>query len=189
MTRICFVAFLIAPLACWAHMTGQPHSIASGLLHPVTGIDHLLALLAVGWIAFRPQAPREGIQLTIAVLGSMLAGAALGMTGLSSHMIEYVLCISLILSGVMIVTPAKRPYTALLLGVAGLCHGFAHGCESPAGASGALFLAGMVASSSVLLLAGLHAHRRIEESGVRFDVRLAISTCLVLTGAVLMGRL
>lgn len=189
MTRICFVALLAAPLACWAHTTGHPHSIASGLLHPLTGIDHLLALLAVGWIVHRPQDLREGRGLSLLFLGCMSAGAALGMTGLPSPMIEYVICISLILSGVMVVTPAKRPYAALLLGVAGLGHGMAHGAEFPVGTGHLQFLAGMVASSSLLLTAGRLAHRRIEEGGARFNVRLAISTCLVVVGALLMGRM
>jgi len=189
MTRLFSVLFLFAPIAGFAHMTGQPHhTIASGLFHPLTGIDHLLALLAVGWIAHRPQAAWQGTVLFCLFLGSMFAGAVNGIGGSPSLIAEYVICISLILSGVTIAAPTQGKYAALLLIVAGLAHGFAHGSECPAGSGSVPFLAGMVAGSALLLTLGRLAHRRIEAGGAQVTVRLAISCCLTMAGALLLSR-
>jgi len=189
MGRMLFVAFLAAPLSCWAHMTGSPHSIASGLLHPLTGIDHLFALLAVGWMAHTQQRLAGRLALAALFLTSMLAGAGLGIAGFSSPIVEYAICISLIVTGAIVVLPIQREYAGILVVVAGLCHGMAHGSECPASANSAIFLAGMVASSALLLATGILAHHGIKHSRAEFAVRLAISTCLVVAGTCLLGQM
>lgn len=189
MTRIITMAFLIAPIAGFAHMTGGPHGVSDGLLHPLTGIDHLLALLAVGWIAHRPAQARLRAFLPVLFLASMLAGAGLGLTGHSFPILESILSLSLISLGLSVILTVPPYATALLLAGAGICHGFAHGAECPSGASSALFLAGMAASSATLLLAGKLGHRVLEGSRSLATVRLAISTCLVMAGALLLSRI
>ena len=104
----------IALLACsefaLAHSGHGPHhgGLASGLLHPLVGLDHLLALLAIGfWSAWQASPMKRGIA-PLAMLG-LVAGTLIGLAGLSLTGIEVGIALSVVLAGVLIAGLARLP--------------------------------------------------------------------------------
>jgi urease accessory protein len=151
---------LAASLPALAHPGHTEMGFADGLLHPLTGADHLLALLAAGIWSMRQQ-HAEGLQLRprpyplmlpavfVAMMG---AGAAAGMAGLHVPGLESGIALSVLLTGVLVAAAVKLPAWAgaTLLGCFALLHGNAHGLELPHAASAA----GYLGMSALLLGAG-----------------------------------
>jgi len=135
-----------------AHPGHASDTLAAGLMHPLTGLDHLLAMLAVGVAA----AQRGGKALWLwpaAFLASMIGGYGLGVALPGSPLFEPGVLASVIVLGALVAVQARVPLAAgaALIAASGLSHGYVHGAESPAGA-GLAFPLGFV-----LATAGLHA--------------------------------
>lgn len=151
-------ALVASPAA--AH-TGLSLSAVSGLLHPLTGIDHLLALLGVGVLAAQRPA-QTGWLLPAAFVGTLAAGSLAGFAGLTTAAAEPGILVSLLVFGLLIAAGNKMG-VPLVLGVTtlfGLTHGVAHGTEA-AGAT-ALYLAAFLASCSALSSFGYILGRKLE---------------------------
>jgi urease accessory protein len=140
-----------------AHPGHGPATLLSGLAHPFTGADHVLAMVAVGlWAALR-----GGKALWVwplAFLTAMLAGFALGQGGLHSALVEPAILASVIILGVLIAADARVPTLVgvAIIGLFGMAHGVAHGAEAPAGA-GPGFPFGFAVSTAILHLIGVGA--------------------------------
>ncbi len=151
-------ALIAAP--AWAHTGGGLHdhglSLMSGVTHPLFGIDHLLAMLAVGvWAA---QHKRSAVWLLPVVFPlMMLAGALLGMNGLHLPGIEAGIAGSVAVLGLLIAFAIRLPVWAgaAVVTVFALAHGYAHGMELPQGASPWAYGAGFMAATFALHLAGM----------------------------------
>lgn len=131
-------------------------SFLAGALHPLTGIDHLLAMLAVGlWAAQLRQ--RAALMLPALFPVAMVAGAALAFAGVALPAVEPVIALSVIVLGAAIVAGLQLPLAAggAMIALFAVAHGFAHGAELPAGANVAGYAAGFVGSTICLHLAGL----------------------------------
>jgi urease accessory protein len=127
------------------------HGFLTGFLHPITGPDHLAAMLAVGvWSAMTTRrlwlAP-----VSFALL--LLAGALLAHAGVAFPAIEPMIAASMLVVGLLLATQVKLPDAAgaVLVGAFALFHGAAHGQELAAGAA----LVGMVLGTAVLHAAGI----------------------------------
>ncbi|MBO4120042.1 HupE/UreJ family protein [Cupriavidus gilardii] len=143
-------------------------SLASGLLHPLTGADHLLAMVAVGvWSALAVGAGGGGgvgvLRVPLAFVALMLVGAVLGLAGLALPAVEPMIAASLLVVGLLVALRARMPAGAAMALVGGfaLFHGYAHGAELPASA-GALpavlaYVGGFAAATVALHLAGIAA--------------------------------
>lgn len=141
-------------------------SLASGLLHPLTGADHLLAMVAVGvWSAVAVSAGGGAgvLRVPLAFVALMLVGAALGLAGIALPAVEPMIAASLLVVGLLVVLRAPLPAGAAMALVGGfaLFHGHAHGAELPATA-GALpavlaYVGGFGAATMALHLAGIAA--------------------------------
>ena len=144
---------LIAGLAATpalAHPGHDAASLSAGLEHPLSGLDHLLAMLAVGlWASLRGGQAQWAWPASFLV--SMIAGYGLGqvMPGVG---VEPVILASVIVLGGLIAADARMPalLAAALIGCFGLAHGYAHGMEAPGAGLG--FPLGFL-----LATAGLHA--------------------------------
>ena len=102
----------------------------SGLLHPMMGLDHLLAMAAIGFWSMRQSAGMKR-SAPLFVVGGMVGGAAIAWAGVSLAGIETGIAMSVLLAGVLIATMAKLP-TAIggsLVALFMLTHGYAHGAE------------------------------------------------------------
>ncbi len=147
-------ALLTSATAAQAHPGhGLAGGLAGGFVHPFTGLDHLLALLAVGlWAA--QQGGRAAWGLPAAFLATMAAGFALALAGVSLPAVEPVAAASVLVLGLAVGSAVRAPLAgALLVGAFGLWHGYAHGGELAAGAAGPA-LAGMLAASATVQALG-----------------------------------
>lgn len=136
------------------------HSLAEGLTHPLTGADHLLAMVAVGLIAARG-AGRVPLAVPAGFVAAMAAGAALGMAGLGVGFAETGIALSLLVLGALATLSRPLPVTltAAIAALSGLAHGLAHGAEAPADGASLGYLAGMLATTAILHAAGFTAGR------------------------------
>ncbi|WP_338760713.1 HupE/UreJ family protein [Massilia sp. METH4] len=151
---------LAASVPALAHPGHAELGFAEGVLHPLTGIDHLLALLAAGIWSVRQQraeglnlrARRQSLALPAVFLAMMGAGAAAGMAGLHIPGLESGIALTVMLTGALVAAAVKLPaWTgAALLGSFAVLHGNAHGLELPHAASAA----GYLGMSALLLGAG-----------------------------------
>jgi urease accessory protein len=143
--------------------------MVSDLLHPFTGLDHLLLALSIGWLAFTAGARRGGV-LAASFLGSLSLGMVGGRFGLGLPMPEQGIALSVVVAGLVLAYVARRlPYSALLLAVlAGLWHGNAHGAEMPGAASFIGYAAALLAGTASMVLAatGLAALFSYKEESV-----------------------
>lgn len=141
------------------HEGGHAATFVSGLAHPVSGLDHLLAMVAVGlWSAValpqrRWQAP--AVFVAAMALGALLAhlGAALPL----GEALEVMIAASVVLLGVLLVSgTALRAGLGLgLVGASALLHGTAHGLEMAAGASFLAYGAGFALATAALHCGGM----------------------------------
>ena len=146
----------IAP-AARAHVeSGGAGSLLSGLLHPVTGLDHVVAMVAVGLWGAVLGAPALWI-LPLAFPMVMAFGGLLGMLGLSLPGVEIGIAVSGMVLGLLVLLDRRLPLipAAALVAVFALFHGYAHGRELPDGADALLFSLAFVASTGLLHLLGI----------------------------------
>ncbi len=129
---------------------------SGGLAHPFTGMDHMLAMIAVGlWAA--QLGGRARWLVPVSFVGVMALGAALGHAGLNFSGIEQMIAASVLVLGLLIAKSVKLPMAAsvALVGVFALFHGLAHGAEMPATAGGLSYGAGFIAATALLHFVGL----------------------------------
>ncbi len=129
----------------------------SGLLHPMMGLDHLLAMGAIGFWSIRQNTTMKRGTPLFAV-GGMIAGAGLAWAGISlaGVGVETGIAMSVLLVGVLIATLAKLP-TAIggtLVALFMVAHGYAHGTEMTQGSSLLLYMAGFVVATLAITFVG-----------------------------------
>lgn len=143
---------LLSPTYVFAHVEqGQAVGFITGLHHPWSGLDHVLAMVAVGlWGA---QLGNPALWLLPVIFPMVMSvGAMMGLLGIPLPGIEIGIAFSGILLGAMVVGEV-RPKTviaALLVGFFAIFHGHAHGTELPAGQSGMLYSMGFVIATGIL---------------------------------------
>ncbi len=134
---------------------GFEWDFAGGFAHPIGGLDHLLAMVAVGvWAAQLGGRARWAVPATF--VGVMVAAAALGMNGIVPGGVEQMIAASLLAFGLMI-TVAKRMPLYAGIGLTALFaafHGFAHGSEIPAASGAWSYGFGFVVATALLHGAG-----------------------------------
>jgi urease accessory protein len=152
-------ALLLAawPLLGWAHTdSGRADGLLAGLLHPVSGLDHVLAMVAVGLWGAQLGAPAIWLlPLTFPLV--MAFGGMLGLMGVPLPGAEVGIALSSLVLGLAIVI-AWRPAlwaAAAMVGFFAIFHGHAHGTELPAGASGLAYSLGFVAATGALHACGI----------------------------------
>jgi urease accessory protein len=156
-TKAAIMAFAaLSPSLGFAHSAGERvHGFQSGLQHPLFGVDHLLAIVAVGAIAVR-SGGRGGVLAPLSFVSAMVAGATFGMAGIGLPYLETGIALSLVTFGAMVGLAKPLPLAAAtaLATLFGLFHGTAHGFEIPESASGIAYAAGFVFGTSALHLVG-----------------------------------
>jgi urease accessory protein len=180
-------ALVLSPAAALAHSTDNPvHNVLHGFEHPLAGLDHILAMLAVGfWAAQLRGRALWAAPLTFIVV--MTGGAALGMAGVSLPFVEQGILLSVIALGVLVAADVRLPLpaTAALVGLFALAHGYAHGAEIPASASGLGYALGFIAATAMLHATGIGVCLFMQRLSASQLVRLAgaaIAICGVCLG-------
>ena len=140
------------PLYAWAHVgSGEAGGFLTGLQHPVSGLDHVVAMIAVGlWGA---QLGNPALWVLPVLFPMMMAGGGmLGLMGIPLPGVEIGIAISAIVLGTMVFAEARLNIQLAMVIVAffAIFHGHAHGTELPAGQSGLLYSMGFVAATGCL---------------------------------------
>lgn len=152
-----FATGMIAAAPASAHSgTGLRGGLLAGALHPVTGLDHLLAMVAVGlWGAFLGR--RLVVALPIVFPLLMVAGAVLGMHAVPLPPVEIGIASSVLVLGLCIAGAWRAPaWLALaIVAVFALFHGYAHGRELPSAADPLGYSAGFVLATGLLHVGGI----------------------------------
>jgi len=129
---------------------------ASGFSHPFGGLDHVVAMVAVGlWGAFLGQPAVWLLPVVFPVV--MAIGGVLGVAGVPIPFVEFGIALSAVVLGLM-VAGAQRPplwIAALVVGAFAIFHGHAHGTELPGQANALAYSAGFVMATGLLHLAGI----------------------------------
>jgi urease accessory protein len=169
LTALFAAALAFAPALAQAHPGhGSGVGFTHGFAHPMMGLDHLLAMLAVGlWAA--QLGGRAAWLVPAAFVSVMSAGSALGMSGANLPMVEQGIVASVLILGLLIATAARLPLgaSAALVGVFALFHGLAHGTEMPASASGLAYAAGFAVATALLHAIGWLAAKSARVEWVR----------------------
>ena len=164
-TKTLALALLALPLAALAHTGADAgahhHGLAAGFMHPLTGADHLAAMVAVGlWSALAARrAWPDLLWAPLAFAGMLLAGALMGLAGLQLPAVEPMIAASLLVLGLLVATRVHLPagVAVSVVGLFAVFHGMAHGQELAGEQDAALTLAGMVAATVLLHAAGIAA--------------------------------
>jgi urease accessory protein len=159
---------------------GAPATLASGFVHPLIGLDHLLAMVAVGlWAA--QLGGRALYALPAAFLSVMLLGGLLGMGGLALPAVEIVILGSVLVLGATIAFGRPLPWglASAVVGGFALFHGFAHGAEMPAAASAMAYGAGFLLATAALHGLGIGLGVALERLAARPLLRFAGAAVLV----------
>ncbi|MBC8128031.1 MAG: HupE/UreJ family protein [Gloeobacteraceae cyanobacterium ES-bin-144] len=148
--------FLI-PVTASAHSaTGTVGGFVSGFTHPLTGLDHIVAMVAVGlWGAFLGGRAMWMLPVVFPVVMAM--GGALGIMAVPFPSVETGIALSGVVLGLMVAFAVKPPLwvAAALVGFFAIFHGYAHGAEIPAAANALTFAIGFVISTGLLHLGGI----------------------------------
>lgn len=152
-----WAAVLCLPTVAHAHVgLGHTHGLLAGAGHPLTGLDHLCAMIAVGlWAA---QRGGRSLWLVPATFVSIMGlGAVLGVFGVGMPWVEPGVAASVLVLGILIASAARLPLVASagIVGVFALLHGHAHGTEMAPTESGLLYGIGFVVVTALLHAFGI----------------------------------
>jgi urease accessory protein len=196
--RIPRFSYLVALLA-WALMTipvfahsekGEAIDFWGGFTHPIFGLDHVVAMVAVGlWGAFLG-APAIWLLPVVFPLVMAVAGA-LGVLGVPLSGVETGIALSAIALGAMVALAARPPLwiAAVLVGAFAIFHGYAHGVELPVGADAIAFSMGFVVATGMLHLCGIAFGALSQWPAGRIAVRAAGGVIALIGVAFLTGAI
>ncbi|BAV49358.1 hydrogenase/urease accessory protein [Mesorhizobium loti] len=161
------ILFLAAAMPAYAHVgVGTTSSFTAGFMHPVSGLDHMTVMAAVGlWAALK--GGRAIWAWPAAFVGVMLGGAALGMAHVAVPLVEPGILASVVALGLLVALAVDLPVSAgvAIIGLFALFHGHAHGTEVPENAGGLEYMAGFAVATVLLHAVGIAAGLSL---GMRF---------------------
>ena len=144
------------PTAAFAHTGVGTHDLIHGFMHPIGGVDHVLAMVAVGVFAF-VLGGRALWLVPLSFVAMMALGFVLGANGVTLPYAELATALSSIVIGGVAALGKRMPVVAAMALVGGFAafHGWAHGAEMPADAGAANYALGFVAATALLHAAGI----------------------------------
>jgi urease accessory protein len=145
------------PSLAWAHTEqGRAEGFLAGLHHPVSGLDHVVAMVSVGLWGAQLGAPAVWL-LPVTFPMVMAFGGMLGLMGVPLPGVEVAIALSGIALGLAVLAEWRPPLwaAAVIVGFFAIFHGHAHGSELPPGASGLLYSIGFVVATGTLHAVGI----------------------------------
>lgn len=155
--RTLAIAAALLPTAAFAHTgVGETSGFMHGFEHPVSGLDHILAMVLVGIFAF--QLGRRALWLVpVTFVLAMAGGGALGIARIDVPFVEIGIALSVVVFGLIVALGVKAP-VAIAMAVVGLFaifHGHAHGAEMPEDTGGFAYAAGFMIATALLHIVGI----------------------------------
>lgn len=154
-----FLIGALFPGLASAHVNaGETAGFLHGFLHPIGGLDHILAMVGVGlWAA--QLGGRALWSVPLAFVVAMAIGGILGILGTPIPFVEPAIIASDFILGILVVMATRFPLwaSASLVGFLAIFHGFAHGAEMPADTSGLIYSIGFMLATLGLHLSGIGA--------------------------------
>ena len=151
------LALCLTPTVAFAHVgAGSTSGFVHGFMHPLSGLDHQLAMILVGMFAYQ-LGGRALWLVPLTFVGVMALGGFLGVMGVEAPFVEIGIALSVVVLGAIVAFGVKAP-VAIAMGLVGLFaifHGHAHGSEMPLDASGVEFGLGFMMATSVLHAIGI----------------------------------
>lgn len=151
------LALVLSPVAAFGHQeAGQAAGLLAGLSHPVSGLDHVLAMIAVGlWGAVL--GPPAIWVLPVAFPMVMAFGGLMGLLGFPLPGVEIGIAVSAVVLGALVLAEVRPPLwlAALIVAFFAIFHGHAHGRELPQGTSALLYSLGFVVATGLLHAFGI----------------------------------
>ena len=177
------------PALAWAHTEqGRAAGVLAGLHHPVSGLDHVLAMVSVGLWGAQLGAPAVWL-LPVTFPMVMAFGGMLGLMGVSLPGVEVGIALSGVLLGLAVLVEWRPPpwMAGVMVGFFAIFNGHAHGTELPAGASGLLYSIGFVMATGTLHAVGIGIGTIHRWGWGRVVLRVA-GGLVALAGAVFLWR-
>ena len=150
--RLLFAAVLLLPSTVFAHVgSGNTGGFLTGMQHPISGLDHVLAMIAVGLWGAQLGAPALWL-LPVAFPMMMAFGGMFGLLGLPLPGVEVGIAVSAIVLGIMVCLEMRPAlwFSLAIVAFFAIFHGHAHGTELPQGQSGILYSMGFVMATGCL---------------------------------------
>ncbi|TIR02187.1 HupE/UreJ family protein, partial [Mesorhizobium sp.] len=188
-TALAAILFLAAAMPAYAHVgVGTTSSFTAGFMHPLSGLDHMTVMIAVGlWAAMK--GGKAVWAWPLAFVGVMVAGAALGMLQVPVPFVEPGILASVVALGLLVALAVDLPVSAgAIIGLFALFHGHAHGTEVPENAGGLEYMAGFAVATALLHGIGIASALGL---GLRFRAlaRLAGAACATVGAGLAFGVL
>ncbi|WP_192178265.1 HupE/UreJ family protein [Mesorhizobium amorphae] len=189
-TTLAAILLLAAAMPAYAHVgVGTTSSFAAGLMHPLSGLDHMTVMIAVGlWAVLK--GGKAIWAWPAAFVGVMLVGGALGMLHVPLPFVEPGILASVVALGLLVALAVDLPVSAgvAIIGLFALFHGHAHGTEVPENAGGLEYMAGFAAATVLLHATGIAAGLGL---GMRFRgfARAAGAACAAIGVGLVFGVL
>lgn len=155
--KLCALAVAFLPVAASAHVgVGDTHGYLHGFSHPLSGIDHTLAMVAVGLFAAHLGGRALWLVPLTFVSVMALAGIA-GMTGVKLPYVEIGIGMSVVVLGLAVAFQLSVPILIAmsLVGIFAIFHGHAHGTEMPESTSGLAYGVGFICATMLLHAVGV----------------------------------
>jgi urease accessory protein len=190
--RLCLSAILLlaASMPAYAHVgIGTTSSFTAGFMHPLSSLDHMTVMIAVGlWAALK--GGKAILAWPAAFVGVMLVGGVFGMLHMPLPFVEPGILASVVALGLLVALAVDLPVSAgvAIIGLFALFHGHAHGTEVPENAGGLEYMAGFVVATVLLHATGIAAGLGL---GIRFRglARAAGAACAAVGVGLVFGVL
>ena len=190
-SRIALAAALVmVPALASAHTGHGAVGFGHGFGHPMSGIDHILAMIAVGIFAAN-LGGRALWAVPLTFMALMAVGGAIGIAGIALPFVEIGIALSIVVLGLVVALRYEWPLAVAmpLVGLFAIFHGHAHGVEMPVDASGTAYALGFVLATGVLHLFGIAIGFGISRAGERYSRRItqAGGVAVAVAGVLALG--
>lgn len=154
--KILAVLLALASTPAFAHVRMVDAGFIEGILHPVVGIDHLMAMLSVGIVSAR-LGGKYVWTIPVCFMLAMVCGAGFALNGVRLILSEFAIALSVLVLGIAIFTSYRPAIIIGLIGTSffGVFHGYAHGSELPRLTYPELFASGFLVGTALIHLVGV----------------------------------
>jgi urease accessory protein len=194
MPKVLLALFVtLTPSLALAHVgVGETGGIAHGFMHPVSGFDHILAMVAAG--LFAAHLGGHALWLVpLSFVAMMAFGGVLGMAGIGLAYVEIAIGLSVVVLGIIVATRVNPPVAIAmaLVGFFAIFHGHAHGAEMPETASGLAYGVGFILATALLHAIGIGVGISIGKAGQRYSRTISqiAGGAMALAGVAMLGAI